>query len=124
MTIKLEIKDYHSADIEEVWEWKPSSDEEVYYSLEIDIGKVSDKKSSIFQLIVASPASLQSRAETEPDNIIVGRGYIIIENYQWDKIESRLNEIIRSCERKSLDESISCLQRYFIWEYEDHSFDN
>lgn len=116
--MKIELRDFNSGDINEIWTWKPNSLDEVNYVLDIEIGEQGIDGSYSFQLRVTTPEGLRKIADAYPNNM-PDRAVLILPDYSWDNVLKRINGIIDICSRNNWHESIACLQRYFIWEYED-----
>lgn len=115
--IVLEVKDYYSADVDQVWLWKPQREQPIYYHLAISIGMVRDDRSDDFQVIIATPEGLAAR--TEGENVLSDRNLIVLREYSWQAVEASLEPILERCAAASWHESVIRLQRYFLWEYED-----
>ncbi len=116
--MKLEIRDYSSDDINDLWGWIPSSLEDVYFHLEIEIGEVGKKGTYLFELVVATPEGLRNFVQTT-NQPFPDRDILVISEYDWQAVIKRLNAIVEHCSRDTWENSIRCLQRYFLWEYED-----
>lgn len=117
---KPKIIDYFSADIENVWTWEPNDLTEVYFTLEIEIASDGDTSGQIFQMIVATPDALKKRRDK--DAIFSGRGLLITVDYNWQKIEDTLNEILEKCAGDTWEDIVQQLLKFFWWEYENHMF--
>lgn len=116
MVNRIEIKDYFSPDIENVWEWTPLDIQSVYFRLDVYVGEKELDSSTIFSLIVTSPEALISRMTKDP--FLWGRGYLIIKDYSFNKVEKAIKELIRKCsEGKSTMEAFYSLNRNLFWEY-------
>ena len=115
--MKLEIRDYHSVDVDQVWNWKPSADEDVYFHLEIEVAETGQEGGTLFQMVVATPKGLSWFAQ-QYKQPIPDRGLLILDQYSWQTVLARLERIVERCTQESWKESIECLSRYFLWEYE------
>lgn len=126
--MKLEIKDIYSGDIEEVWNWQKTSNESVYFQLEIEVGECGVSGGNLFQLIVATPEGFRvhhvgeakkSFLSLKAINKSLGKNsLLIINDYSWERLLERLNQIIKSCEKETWEQSIYELRKNFFWEYE------
>ena len=117
MGLELEIKDWYSSEIQEVWNWSPKDKSMVYLTLEIEIGEVG-KAGTLFQTVVATPMGISSQGKTD-SGILSDRNLLLVDDYRWEIVEKRLMDIVKKCSANTWDESIQRLQRYFLWEYED-----
>lgn len=120
MSIELEIRDYSSADISNVWDWVPDSADEVYFQLEIEVAEVGKEGGNLFQLVVATAEGINRFMATYPNADPDIRGTVILENYSWQAVVDRLTSDISECSLGSWHESIQCLSKKFLWEYEDY----
>lgn len=108
-----------SSDISEIELWKPKKDEDVFYGLEIELRWKDEHRTTIFQVVVATPESLLKKKDRFT-NALTLRNYIIVSNYTWDKIYNCIEKLIeKSNVKDNEDKSISNLLKYFFWEYED-----
>ncbi|WP_417391107.1 Imm8 family immunity protein [Gimesia sp.] len=123
MNIKLEIIDFFSGDIDEVWNWIPEFDEEVFFHLEIVVAEVGKKGGNLFQMEIATVEGLKNFRLKYPDKNISSHGLIIIENYSWESLLNHLKSEIEVCSLNSWQESMQCLSKKFLWEYEDYKWD-
>ncbi len=115
--MNLELKDYYSPDVDEIWSWEPKKSNDVSFLLELSIGEVNSEAADLFQVIIATPKKM----EKQHGIILADRATIIVSEFDWNKIIERINEIIMQCESSSWVESTNKLQRYFIWEYENYT---
>lgn len=123
MTCKLEILDYDSADIDEVWNWVPESAQDVFFHLEIEVGEVGKEGGNLFQMEVATLEGLKNIQLKYPEKKFASRGLIILDKYSWESLLNYLKTELRQCSRKSWQESIQCLSKKFLWEYENFKWD-
>ena len=119
MTTKLEIRDWHSADVDGIRHWKPESRADVYVQLELEIGNAGEAGADLFQVMIATPEGLRAFADRR-GTVIDDRAIIILSDFSWPVVERHLTEIVNSCNAMTWEEATERLQRYFLWEYEDH----
>lgn len=120
-TVKLEIRSIGSPDIE-FFSWSPTTNAEVYFLVEMEIGQVEIDGADLFQVILATPEALRAKASTT-NTMITERSTIVISNYDWNDIRCVLETIVRKCESETWVASTLKLQRYFKWEYEDYQME-
>src|SRR5262249_18066875 len=82
--MKSRWKNCVSADIPEVWNWVPDDPRDVYYYLEMTIGK-DTKSGDLFGLTVSTPEALSKRMRTSGPQSLSGRHHLIVLDYSWDK---------------------------------------
>jgi len=121
MAVIPEIKDYHSADIENVWTWEPNDLNEVYFNLELTIGAKGQDAGDIFQITAATPEGLRNKQKYIP-NIQINKLLIIMNDYEWESILEYCQKTVHRCSDDTWEKVVEKLCRYFKWEYEDHEY--
>lgn len=125
--MQLEIKSLFSSDLAirynviDVQKWKPNNIEDIYYGLEMEIGNREEESSNLFQTVVASPEGIRKH-EKNLKNCLIGRRYFIVLFYNWKEIINEIQQIIDDCASDTWEESVVKLNRYFLWEYENHEW--
>ena len=117
--IVLEIRSIDSPDVGNLWAWQPQSNEEVIFLIEMEIGEKNTVGADLFQVVIATPEALLLQS-SKKFKIIQNRSTIIISKYEWRSIYNGLIEVVKHCESSTWIESVTLLQRFFIWEYEDY----
>ncbi|MFF2909420.1 Imm8 family immunity protein [Paenibacillus sp. NPDC057934] len=69
-----------------------------------------------FDFTVISPRALEKKLSTT--NLIHGRAYFILMEFNYQVLKERLNSIVSSCQGETWDEIALKLSPYFYWEYE------
>lgn len=114
---RIGIKSVHSPDMPtHPSAWAPDTYADVYCLLELTIGPLTEEGADIFATLVATPEGLRSHARERI--VLSDRAMIVVGEYQWSAIRSRLDAIVASCDGESWSETVGKLQRYFLWEYE------
>ena len=116
--MKAVITEVYSSDVVDFITWSPDSLEEVYFPLDLTISLPGDIGGEVFEIMVVTPEAL--RSHTELGFCFPGRHYLIVSNYDWNKILSAVQELVDQCEGDSWQDIVELLRRYFYWEYEDH----
>ncbi len=122
MNIEIEIQNFFSSDIDEIENWKPQNDSDVYYNLEIEIGEKDEVGGNLFQIEVGTPEGVRKCRESI-SGIFSDRNLLLVDQYSWRVVKQRLIEIVNHCAASNWEETVTRLQRYFLWEYEDYIFD-
>jgi hypothetical protein len=105
----------------DIKKWRPTSNEDVFMGLDIEISfSDGEEGSNYFYVTLATPESLRKH-RSEP--YLVKNRTLIISEYSYDIVRNLILEILDACTRESWDESCGALQRYFQWEYEDYSME-
>ena len=125
--MKVEIKSYHSPDIYDLENYKPEQEDCFGFLLRIFIGPVGGKGEESLDFVVRTPRYLidahMKKKGDEADDVIFGRGYIIVFEYNFEKILDRIKKLIDSVEEDNWDVIGQKLSRYGYWEFEDYRED-
>ena len=117
-TIQLEIRSMSSPDVE-FYSWEPTTNADIFFLVEMEIGQVGVDGADLFQIVIATPEALRARARMGT-NTIRERSTLVVSNYDWLNIQQAIAAIVRKCESETWVASTLRLQRYFKWEYEDY----
>ena len=115
--IELEIRTVSSPDIE-FWGEVPCVND-IYFLVQIEIGERGDDRQDLFQVMVATPEALRSRA-TGGAVLLVDRATLVVNELSWKTLMQELGRIVEVCCGSDWNESVLKLQRYLRWEYEDY----
>ena len=107
----LEIKELNIVD--EIW---GDNEFDFCISYELGIGENLERGGLMFKFEVVGVEYLKKLLMTE--EIILGRHYIIMKDYDVNKLENRLNKIVTNKRYKNWDEVISYLSKFFRYEFE------
>lgn len=116
--MKLEIRDWMSPDVVDVWNWVPKTPEDVHFLLEVDIGEAGETGTYIFQVLVATPEGVEWLKRTYSDWSLPDRGLLVLTKYSWEALEEQVQTIVKSCEGCTWRDVVKCLHPHFHWEYE------
>lgn len=120
---QLEIQNYDSVDVDDLPNWTPVPGEPFLYCLAFEVSEVGKIGGNYFQALVSNPEGLRfykqdndyGRFGKNPQ-----RGVIILQDYSWQAVVDRLNKELQNCTRLTWQDSIECLSKKFLWEYEDY----
>ncbi|EAY29464.1 Imm8 family immunity protein [Microscilla marina] len=116
--MKAKIIDYHSPDID-LTTYKPSIENEFCFALQVFVGEQgSDTGFESFCMTVCTPRWLEKTQNT--GDIIFGEHYLIVFEYNLDKIINTITEYIDSIEEDSWDEIGKKIDRIGLWEFRDY----
>lgn len=116
--MKAEIKQIDSTDVPNLENWKPQSNAEVYFPLELTIGPAGGTAGELFQLLVATPEAL--RTEQTLPFCFSGRHCLIVKHYDWTLIRDWLRRVVDEVEADTWPQVARRLSRYMKWEFEDY----
>jgi hypothetical protein len=92
--------------------------EDVCYVMTLSIGMAGEPGADLFYVRVATPEALASRAPERPA-VMASRAIMIVSDFDWETIQSHIEETVKICSAPTWNESRERLVRYFSWEYED-----
>jgi hypothetical protein len=128
MTIRLEIVDLRSLDVDRLSAWRPDTPEDVYLTLELEIGEAGVSGAHVFQLLAATPEGVRAHHDGRALQAYTSmrrraKGFdidalLIVDPYDWDTLREALRQRVAACERSTWAESLDCLRTRFFWEYE------
>lgn len=92
------------------------SEQDFWNVVELGIGPLGEIGSELFTVNVASTKRIQKSIES--NGIEIGRGLLIMDDFNINLVERTMERLLRSCERPSWNEVVLALCRYAFWEYE------
>lgn len=96
-------------------EWG-ETEQDFWIVVEIGIGPRNEIGDELFTVNVASVKRLQKSIES--NGIEIGRGLLIMDDFNINLVERTMEQLLRSCERPSWNEVVLAFCRYAFWEYE------
>lgn len=84
--------------------------------LDLSIGFSGEEGGNFFQVGVCTPIWLAHQLSAQ--KIIVPKNLLIVENFCFDVIKNKIDEIITNSTREGGDASMKALCRYFSWEFD------
>jgi len=117
--MSLTIKSIHSPDAPNVRHWEPDDPEEACLLVELEIGPNEEQGTNLFQIMVATPKGLLKWARSATTPVLSDRGLLVLTTYSSQALLEWLSQTVNHCSADTWTESVSLLQKYFRWEYED-----
>lgn len=115
--MQAKIKSVHSPDVDDLRTYCPQDKKCFCLSLELGIGPNTAHGQEIFTIEVCTP--LWFSEILKPKELIFGRHFLIILEYDLDLILDRLKKMVESFEEDSWEKIAIKLSRYAFWEFED-----
>lgn len=116
--MKPVIRSFFSSDVSDLVSWEPNTLASVYFPLELVIGIPDKDGGDIFEVLVATPEAL--RVHPELGRCFSGQHILIVMEYDWSMIYSKLEELVSACEGVSWYDIALSLAKTFHWEFEDY----
>ena len=109
----LEIKSFHSADVFDLDNWAPHSPEDVYLSLEFEVGEVGSAESVVYSTCVATGEGVRAHRDKYKLNAVQLKRtkHYLVPSFDWVTLKIELKKIVSENTHEQL-------QRRFHWEYE------
>lgn len=95
----------------------PDNDDDFWVSICASVGPAEDLGADFFYFYVTSPKHLLRTLEQ--NEILEGRGLLIINKFDLKAVEVKINELLKECIRPTWREVASALNRYGRWEYDE-----
>jgi hypothetical protein len=117
--MKAILKDIYSTDISiPLADFKPDDSENFGFLVRIIVEEEKHGGEESFDIMVCTPKWLISNHNKS--DIIIGRHYLIVFEYNYLRIYSKLKTIIDEIEVKNWDEIGMIIGRIGKWEFEDY----
>jgi hypothetical protein len=116
--IYAELKSIISPDIIDLKSYFPEDPESFSFMLQLLIGPKNQDGAESFQVEVCTPQWLsQHFAEEE---IIIGRHYLIVFEYNYERLINRINKYLQLCSGETWKDVAEKVGRLGLWEFEDY----
>jgi Immunity protein 8 len=116
--MKAEIKGFYSPDILDLERFYPESENNFCFLLELLVGPKNEKGDETFDVIICTPQWLLEN--NKASDIIFGRHYLIVFEYDFEAICNKLTQYVNSIDGKTWDEIALKVGRVGMWEFEDY----
>lgn len=122
--LKLQVKYYHSPDIDHIEQWMPDNDN-VYYHLEMAIGLQDEQRADLYWVIIATPAGIAAARQRHGSIRSATRTHmILLDHYTWKEVVARIESVLDSIMILDRQDSLEELLHHFNWEYERNDIAN
>ncbi|MHB0935257.1 MAG: immunity 8 family protein [Armatimonadota bacterium] len=116
--MKATVKDFYSPDISDLQAFTPSESDCFGFLLQVLVGPENESGEESFGVVVVTPKWLQSQHRVE--DIIIGRHYLIVFEYNYQRITEFIASFVSRCSGSSWDEIANKVGRLGMWEFEDY----
>ncbi len=116
--MKAVLKNLFSLDIDHLKEFLPENEGDFGLELRAMFGPDNGEGEESFDIFVCSPLWLASKVEK--DGIVIGRHYLIVDDFDIDEIQAFLKKYADGCSGKAWNEVAQKLARIGRWEFEDY----
>lgn len=91
--------------------------DDFWVTVEADIGPENGMGAETFTFHVTSPKRLGFMGMT--GEIQVGRGLLIMNDYNYEQVKQRINTLLKGCVRDTWQEVSITVAKYARWEYDE-----
>ena len=116
--MKAEIKNVHSFDIDDLERYRPDNAGSFSFHLRVIAGPQGETGEESFDLRVCTPQWLLDNHHK--DDVIIGRHYLIVMEYNYERILKIITDFCATCEGPTWTEVAQKLGRLGHWEFEDY----
>jgi hypothetical protein len=116
--MKAEIKYLHSPDVSDLQKYMPDLEDDFGFLVQMIIGPQGNEGEESFDIFICTPKWLMSNYRA--DDIVFGLHFMIVFEFDYQKIQKKLYEFVESTDGKTWEEL--CLKIGFIgkWEFQDY----
>lgn len=115
--MKAALRRLHSPDVYDLSSWAPE-DEDFGIIVQLLVGPEGRPGEESFDITLCTPGWLAERVRK--DGIIDARHHVVVDAYDYDRIERYLRDRVSQLEGSSWDELAQRLSRLGHWEFEDY----
>jgi hypothetical protein len=112
------LKSWYCPDIEDLPNYSPVPCDSFCFLFRAMVGPMEREGEESFDIQVCTPQWLLSNMNK--DDIICGRSFLIVIEYNFDRILNRIKILIESCSGREWDEIAEKVSRIGFWEFEDY----
>jgi len=116
--MKAELKSWYCPDIDDLSIYSPECSDNFNFLFRAIVGPMDSESRESFDIQVCTPKWFLSNMKV--DEIIIGRHFLIVREYNYDRIVTKLKKLIESCHGKTWDEIAEKVGRIGFWEFEDY----
>lgn len=116
--MKAELKGCHSPDVYNLEKYYPEVEDDFCFLLQALVGPKDEQGDETFDLIVCTPKWLLENKKK--DEVIFGKNYLIVFEYNYQKIYNKIKSYIDELNGESWEELSLKVARIGYWEFEDY----
>ena len=117
--MKAKIRSFHISGSLNPNQFSPTDPENFSFLLELMVGPENADGAEIFDVQVCTPKWFLSTMKK--NDVILGRHFLIVLEYDFDRIINRVRHLIETCTGNNWDEVAEKVSRIGHWEFEDYN---
>lgn len=120
--MNAKLKDLYAPNIDDLSQYHPENSENFCILFRAIVGLKDTQGEESFDIQVCTPQWFLSNLKK--DDVIPGRHFLFVLEYNFDRIFRRIKELIESCSGNNWQEIAEKVSRIGHWEFEDYSDEN
>ncbi|MDM8178144.1 immunity 8 family protein [Olivibacter sp. 47] len=116
--MKAKLKYIHSPDILDLSEFIPEKQNNFSILLQLIVAPLNGEGEESFDIVLCTPQWLIENHQIS--DIIIGRHYLIVFEYNYSRIYNKLKELIENIDGENWDDIGMKVGRIGKWEFEDY----
>jgi hypothetical protein len=116
--MKAKLKSWYCAEIDDLRRYVPDNQENFYFLFRALVGTEDCEGVDSFDINVCTPQWFLSTMKK--GDILFARHFLIVLEYDFEKILNRIRCMIESCSGKDWKEVAEKVSRIGFWEFEDY----
>lgn len=116
--MNAKLKRLHSPDIHNLENYQPECAGSFCFLLQAMIGPEDEEGEESFDIEVCTPAWIEKNLGL--DEVLVGQHYLIVRDYNYQKIVLSIEKFLQDCSGKNWNEVSRKVSRLGFWEFEGY----
>ena len=116
--IKAVLKYIHSPDVPDLARFSPTEGDNFCILLQLMVSPLHIDGRESFDLLLCTPQWLI--ANSKKSDLIIGRHYLIVFEYNYERIYNKLKDLVEKAEGDTWDDIGNKIGRIGRWEFEDY----
>ena len=116
--MKAHLKGIYSTDIPDLSKYVPENNDEFGFPLRLMVGPNTEDGFESFDIMLCTPQWLAD--QNGQHEVIIGRHYLIVFEYNYERIINRINKFLLQCTGDTWQEVAEKVARLGRWEFEDY----
>lgn len=112
------LKHVLSPDVDDLSSYYPEDPDSFGFPLQLIIGPKDEAGEESFDVMVCTPTWISRNFAK--DEIIMGRHYLILFEYHYERLINRINKYLQQCSGETWQEVANKVGRLGLWEFEDY----
>ncbi len=118
MNIRAQVRAIRTSDMDDLAQYTPPDPKRFCVSVRAMVGPEAGKGEESFDINVCTPEWLAEVCRAE--GFVIGRHYLIVEQYDVAYLRRLITELIQKCEGNSWRDVAEKVSRIGFWEFEDY----